>query len=181
MSCPRLFLQLGAGQFDDAVGVLQLALLDGEEIGLLLHLLVRLLHFLVGLLELLVGLRELHLLFLQQDFRFAQAVGLGLEFAILLLEHALLVFQLVGQGLRLAQQLFGAHHRGDVLEDDAEVRRQPGDELQLQFGERRQRREFQHGLDLAFKEDGFHHHGDGRGCAPKRSRCGDNPGARRST
>ena len=71
-------------------------------------------------LQLGVGLLQFVLLGAQQFFRLAQRLGLLLQAVVGLLQLLLLRLQLGGQQLRLLEQAFGAHVRGDRVEHDAD-------------------------------------------------------------
>ena len=69
-----------------------------------------------------------------------------------LLQLHLLALQLVGQRLRLLEQLFGPHRCADRVQDDADRFGQLIEELQLRLVKPLGRRQLDDGFDLAFKQ-----------------------------
>ena len=90
----------------------------------------------------------------------ASSRGLGGQFLVGVLQFALARLQFDRELLRLREQAFGAHRRFDRVEDDADALRQLVEERERTATEILQRREFDHGLGLAFEQHWQHDDAD---------------------
>ena len=121
---------------------LDLRLLLGEKLG--------------ALGELLVGLLQLALLLLQELLGFLQRLGLRFQPLVGFGELLLLALQLLGQRLRLLEQLLGAHAGNDRVEHDADRFAELIEEGELDVGEAVEGRELDDRLHLALEDDRLH-------------------------
>ena len=142
-----LLLDGEARELDLVVLLLDGLVLLDEQRRLLLELLVDLLQLLLLLAQHLLGRTERLRLRLELLVRALQLVLLPLQLARLLL-------QLVGERLRLLEQLLGAHVRADHVEDDADALRELLEEDPVDLAERLEARELDDRAHVVLEEDG---------------------------
>ena len=102
------------------------------------------------------GLLDFLVLALDLGVLLGQLARLGGQLLVGLLQLLLLRLQFAGQLLRLLQQALGAHRGLDGVEHDADAAGQLLEERQVRRGERVQRGQLDHRLDLAFEEHRQH-------------------------
>ena len=125
----------------------------GQELGLVLgrerELLGLFFERLPGLLDFLVLAFDFLVLMGEQP-------GLFLQLLVGLLQLFLAALQLLGQRLRLLEQIFGAHVGVDRIEHDADALGQLVEEGLVRGVEALERRQLEHAFDLAFEDDRQH-------------------------
>ena len=103
-----------------------------------------------------VGALQFFLLLPQQLFGSLQRSGLRFQAPVAFRELLLLALQLFGQSLRLLQQLLGPHRGFDRVEHDAHAFDELIEEREVDFVEAAERRQFDDGLNLSFKQHRQH-------------------------
>jgi len=98
-----------------------------------------------------------------------QQLGLFLQFLVGLLQLLLPAAQLLGERLRLRQQILRAHVRFDGIDHDADTFHQLLEERLVGMAEPLERSQFDHAFQLTLKDDGQDEHDARRGAAESRA------------
>ena len=104
----------------------------------------------------LAGLLHFLVLAFHFDVLVGQQLGLVFQFRVGLLQFLLLALQFAGQGLRLLEQIFGAHVRFDGVQHDADGFGELIEERLVRRAEAVEAGQFHDRLDAAFKHDRKH-------------------------
>ena len=128
--------------------------------------------------ERLAGLLDFLVLAFHFDVLMGEQPGLLLQLLVGLLQFFLPALQLLGQRLRLLEQVFGPHVGFDRVEHDADALGELIEERLVRRVEPLERGQLEHGLDLAFEHDRQHDDVHRRARRPGRRRCGCSRAAR---
>ncbi len=152
----RFVLDRGARQFDFAILALDFLVLLREECPLLLQLLVGLLQLFLLLLQLLIGLLQLFLLLPKPFLGCLERSGLLLQPRVGLGQLMLARRELVGERLRLLQQLLRPHRGGNRVEHDADALGELVQKRQLDLRETIERGELDDRFDVTLEQHRQH-------------------------